>query len=311
MNTVYFGSSEFGIPSLEMLHKEHKLLAVVTNPDKPKGRNLRLGSTPIKKWADLHKVPAFQPHTLTDPSFQAALKDLHADFFVLISYGHILPAEILTMTRLGCLNVHPSLLPCYRGAAPIEWTLLHGETVSGITIILMNPRIDAGAILMQKDIPVSLSDNFFSLSEKLMALSPKLLKEAIIRRAKGEKGIPQKGIPSHARKVLSEDGRIWWGRSATEIHNKIRGLVKKPGAFTIIASKKGSKIFKIKSAMIENSHGSFGEPGNMQITKKELFVFCGKGILKLLRVQLEGKKELDVKDFIAGNKTLLEQAILK
>lgn len=300
MRIVFFGSDEFGLPSLEELRKEHALLAVVTAPDRPKGRGHKIGCTPVKEWAGQHSIPVLQPEKL-DQKFVQSLQEINPQLIVLISYGLILPAAVVNLPPLGAINLHPSLLPKYRGAAPIEWALINGETETGITIIKMNTGIDRGGILLQEKVPVSDSDNTLTLKKKLAELAPGLLLR-VTEKLPELKPLPQEGKTSCAPKLQKELGRIDWRNSSLQIHNLIRALIEWPGAYTHLATPKGMKYLKILAACADERTGRFGQPGEViETTSDCIRVACGQGTLKVVRLQLAGKNVLPAREFLAGN----------
>jgi len=302
MKIIFFGSDEFGIPSLNELKKNFDLLAVVTAPDKPKGRGLKLLPTPVKKWAEENSIPVFTPE-IFDNDFIFRLKSLNSDLIVLISYGKKLPPEIIEIPELCSINIHPSLLPKYRGAAPIEWALINGEKETGITVIKMSEKIDTGEIILQKKFPVFSDDDAISLKRRLSNASGEILIDAIEKIKKGTKGRKQEGKPSYARKLKKEDGRIKWDRKVTEIHNLIRGVVEWPTAFTYIETEKGKKLIKIFKSEIGKEKGKFGKGGEIiEIGDDFIEVACGEGTIKIKEIQIEGKKRMETSEFLKGHK---------
>jgi len=302
MKVIFFGSDEFGIPSLCEIKKNFDLLAVVTAPDKPKGRGLKLLPTPVKKWAEENSINVFTPE-IFDYDFISRLKSLNPDLIVLISYGKKLPFEIIKIPRLCCLNLHPSLLPKYRGAAPIEWTLINGEKETGITVIKMNEKIDEGEIILQKKFPVLPDDDAITLKNRLSIASGEILIDAIEKIKKGEKGIKQKGKPSYARKLKKEDGKIIWSKKAIEIYNLIRGVVEWPTAFTYIETEKGKKLIKIFKSEIGKEKEKSGKGGEIiEIGNDFIEVACGEGTIKIKEIQIEGKRKMKTSEFLRGHK---------
>jgi len=302
MKIIFFGSDEFGIPSLNELKKNFDLLAVVTAPDKPKGRGLKLLPTPVKKWAEENGISVFTPE-IFDDEFISRLKSFNPDLIVLISYGKKLPPEIIKIPLLCSVNIHPSLLPKYRGAAPIEWALINGEEETGITAIKMSGKIDAGEIILQKKFPVFPEDDAISLKRRLSNASGEILIDAIEKIKKGEKGKKQKGKPSYARKLKKEDGKIKWDKKAIEIHNLIRGVVEWPTAFTYIETEKGKKLIKIFKSEIGKEKGKSGKIGEIiEIGDDFIEVACGEGTIKIKEIQIEGKRKMETSEFLRGHK---------
>lgn len=300
MKVIFFGSDDFGIPSLEILKEKFELVAIVTAPDKPKGRGLKISATPVKEWGIKNKIDVFQPNLL-DEKFGEILISIFPDLIVLISYGKILPNEIIKIPKIASLNLHPSLLPKYRGPAPIEWTLIKGEKETGITVIKMDEKIDTGKIVVQEKIPVLSSDNAFTLKEKLSKIAPEILLKGIERLKNGEKTYSQKGTVSYARKLTKKDGEIKWEKKAEEIYNLIRGVIIWPTAYTYLKIDDTKKIIKIFSAEIGIENGKFGSPGEIiKIGNDFLEVACGDGTLKIKEIQVEGKKKMNINQFLCG-----------
>jgi methionyl-tRNA formyltransferase len=311
MKIVFFGSSDFGIPCLEYLVAKHVLCAVVTSPDRPKGRHLRILPGPVKTWALAHGVKTFAPSHLDAPDTFHLLSSFAPDFFVIASYGRIIPESLLRIPAFGGLNVHPSLLPKFRGPAPMEWTLIMGENITGISIIIVEKGVDTGNIIIQKEMPIKPDDDLISLKLKLAAIAPEALDQAIEERIRGFKGVPQSGLPSYARKLTKEDGHINWKRSSVEIANLVRGVVAWPGAFSRIHTPHGTKLLKIRRASVAQTHGSYGQPGTIVSLEPDIVVACGDGLLRIEQLQIEGKKELAAKEFLHGYHRILENACLR
>jgi len=302
MKIVFFGSDEFGIPSLEEIKNRFNLVAVVTTPDKPKGRGFKILPTPIKEWAVKNSVSVYQPEKF-DENFINILKELSPDFIVLISYGKILPLSILQISKKASINLHPSLLPKYRGPAPIEWALINGEKETGITVIKMSPYVDKGEIIIQEKVIVDEKDNIFTLKKKLMEISPFILLKGIEFILSGKNGKQQNGELFYARKLKKEDGLIVWSKSSTQIYNLIRGVLKWPSAYTFLSLSKGKKCIKIWEVEVGEEKGSIGKPGEIVSVGQDFIeVACGEGSLKIKKLQIEGKKVLTTHDFLLGIK---------
>jgi len=310
---IYFGSDSFGIPSLEKLKSRFSLRGVVTSPDRPKGRGLKISCTPVKEWALKNSIPVYQPESLSDGEFADSLKNLKPEFIVLISYGKILPCSVLEIPSAAAINVHPSLLPKYRGAAPMEWALINGENETGITVMRMECRMDFGCIIMQKKTPISKKDDIFTLRNRLSSIAPDMLVESIGLIKKGAAPAKQEGTTSYARKLKKEDGLIRWNNTAEEIYNLIRGTKEWPGAYTFINGKY-LKIFNAEPIFspphpnllpqVEKEYKTEIVPGEIVATGKDFVcVVCGKGtFLEIREVQIEGKKRMPVSEFLKGHK---------
>ena len=302
MKIVFLGSSHFALPALEALIKaKHKITCVVTQPDKKRGRHLHLGITDVKALALQAGLKVFQPENINSPASVVLLKGLNADLFVVVAYGQLLSQEVLDIPKVFPLNIHASLLPKYRGAAPINWAIIRGEKISGVTIMQVIKKMDAGAIIMQQDIAINHDDDSVSLESKLRDLGAELLLKSItIIKNKDYKLIPQdEKKVSFAPKLKKSDGLINWHKSAEEINDLIRGALPWPGAFTHY---KG-KLLKIYKAGVHQRTGSGAGAGEiLNISKAGLEIITGKGVLVVRELQLEGKRRMKVEEFAAGHK---------
>ncbi|MCM8767252.1 MAG: methionyl-tRNA formyltransferase [Candidatus Omnitrophica bacterium] len=306
MKIIFFGSDNFGIPSLEILKKNFQLVSVVTSPDKPKGRGLKISPTPVKEWSMTNGIDVFQPERFED-SFIDKIKKISPDLIVLISYGKILPSSILTIPKIASINVHPSLLPKYRGPAPVEWALINGETKTGITIIKMDENIDTGNIILQKEVEILPLDNAFTLKNRLSILAADVLYKAIEIIKQDGKTYPQEGEASYARKLKKQDGLIKWQNPAEKIHNLVRGVIIWPTAYTYLSINSTKKLVKIYKTEIGQREGKFGKEGEIiKIEKDYIEVACGEGTIKIKELQLEGKKRMTVSQFLCGYRNLLK-----
>ncbi len=283
---------------------------VISEPDKPRGRGLKLTPPPIKLLSQKDNLPILQPKNLTD--ILSELEKSKPDLFVVAGYGQILPKEILAIPKYGALNIHPSLLPKYRGPSPIQTVILKGERETGITIIKMDEKLDHGPIVFQKSISLKPPETTLSLSEKLANLSAKLLPEVISKYIKGElKPTPQKESgATYTQLIKKEDGKINWSKEVTQIEREIRAYCPWPGSYTFWQQKtknknqKSQKLIKIKKASILHPHIGCSQnqnPGYVFLTSsKKLAVNCGQGSLEIKRLQLEGKKEMAASEFLKG-----------
>jgi len=297
---IFMGSPEFALPALEAVSSQ-SLLAVVTRPDRPSGRGLKLSPSAVKEWALQKGIKIFQPERLKGDSVIEELRALNPDFIIVASYGKILPPEILKITQYFCINVHPSLLPKYRGAAPVPWTLINGETETGVTIFEMNDEMDAGDILVQKKTSIDPEEDAGTLLKRLAVLGAAALHETIERFGRNEIIAKVEQVHSratYAPKLKKEDGLINWDMSAPEIHNRIRGLNPWPGAYTF----REGRILKIwRSGVVGDS--SDKPPGTIvDVQKNGIYVQTGRDILKIGELQLEGGRRISCSDFIAGHK---------
>ena len=294
------GTAELACPSLEALCRDKSLdlVAVVTQPDRPKGRDLRLTPSPVKAAALKHNLPVLQPERARNQAFVHELAGLAPDLIVVAAYGQILPRSILDLPRHGCLNVHASLLPKYRGAAPIQWAILEDEKETGVTIMKMDEGLDTGDMLSTAKTPIAPADTAITLHDRLARLGAELLVTTIPDYIAGKlKPAPQPAAgATYARKISKEDGRIDWSRSAHQIWNQTRAFVPWPGTFTFL----DSKVLKILSATEEPSFS--GEPGTVLCADKAgLIIACGAGSIRVSTLQVEGGKKLSAADFLSGH----------
>ena len=293
------GTPEFAVPSLRALvDSGDEVVAVVTQPDKPKGRGLEVAPPPTKVLAERHGIPVLQPAKIKTEEFFNELKKFNPDLICVAAYGKILPKNILDLPHYGCINVHASLLPKYRGAAPINWAIIRGEKVTGITTMKMDEGMDTGDILLKKEVPIEDEDTGETLSEKLSEIGARLLIETIRLLKEGQLNpIPQDhSQANYAPMLKKEDGKIDWQKSAEEIRNLIRGALPWPSAYTNLEGKL-LKIYKVRLA------GGEGKPG--EVIKSEsgiLRVATGKGALDILKLQIEGGKKLETQVFLRGRR---------
>jgi len=311
MKIVYWGSSAFGIRCLETLKEIGEIVAVVTSPDKPKGRHLKITPGPVKIWAQKENIVVLQPEELkNNTELSSLLLSMKPDFFIVLSYGKIIPENYLKIPAIASLNIHPSLLPKYRGPAPMEWVLINGEKETGVTVILMNKDIDAGKIICKNILKIEQHDDIFTLREKLSVLATETIKEAIKKVLSGYQGEEQQGDVSYAPKLKKSDGLIKWENSAVSIHNRVRGLADWPGAFTFLNLQNRKILLKIKKSSIEKEEGNYGKPGTFVDLNKKILVACGTGILKIEQIQQEGKKPQSAIEYLNGHINLLKQGYL-
>ncbi|MCS7180029.1 MAG: methionyl-tRNA formyltransferase [bacterium] len=306
MKIIFFGSDIFGLPCLEVLKRKYNLVAIVTIPDKPKGRGLKMSPTPVKEWGFVNNIEVLTPVNF-DNEFINKIKKISPHFIVVISYGKILPISIIEIPKIACINLHPSLLPKYRGPAPIEWAIINGETKTGITTIKMNEKVDEGEIILQKEIEILPSDNVITLKNKLSQLAPEVLIESIEILLKENRTYPQIGIPSYAPKLKKEDGLINWEKDAEKIHNLIKGIMIWPTAYTYLNQNSTKKLVKIFKTEIGEKEKVLGKPGEIiKIEKDYIEVSCGRGSLKIKELQIEGKKRMSVSQFLCGYRNVLK-----
>jgi len=301
MRIVFMGTPEFAVPSLEALLKsDDEVVGVVTQPDRPKGRGHELAPPPIKLLAQQIGIPILQPLKIRTPDFLDTLAGWKPDLIAVTAFGRILHAPILNLPPLGCVNVHGSLLPKYRGAAPVQWAVINGETETGITTMLMDEGMDTGAMLLQERIPISPDDTAGTLAPRLASLGGRLLVETI-SRLKADTIVPR--TQDHAQATLApllkkEDGAIDWTADARSIADRIRGLSPWPGAYTFY----GQERWNIWKAAVAQEPAQ-EQPGTLlAATKQSLKVATGRGVLELLEIQAANSKRMSAAQFLAGHR---------
>lgn len=302
MKIVFFGSSHFAVLALEALIKASaQVVCVVTQPDKQKGRHLQLAPTEVKNTARASGLKIYQPEKINSQESLKFLTGLEADLFVIVAYGQILSQEILDLPKIMPINVHASLLPRYRGAAPINWTIINGDKKTGVTIMYVGLKMDSGPVIMQQEIKVEDQDTAVSLEEKLSLCGAQLLIEALGRIQKRDYRLVEQDEDQavYAPKLKKETGLIDWNASAVNIHNQIKGVLPWPGAFTSYR-KKILKIFQAQVLPIFPSHKpSVGEVIRAQ--EHGIVVACGRGFLEIKELQLEAGKRMSAANFIIGH----------
>jgi methionyl-tRNA formyltransferase len=303
MNIVFMGTPEFAVPSLEILiSSHHKISAVVTVPDKPRGRGLKISESPVKKFAVKNNLSLILPENLRDEYFSAQIKSLEPDLIIVVAF-RILPKEIFTIPKYGSFNLHASLLPKYRGAAPINWAIISGEKETGVTTFFLDEKVDTGKIIMQESCEITKDDDAGTLYDKLSKLGAKAVMSTVslIEMTNGNVQVINQDnlLASKAPKISKEFCRIKWNKTAEENFNFIRGLSPYPGAYTF-RNRKLIKVFKT-DLNIEGSV-SQGKPGEVKINQGKLFLTCSDGYLEVLELQEEGKKRLAAQEFLKGHK---------
>ena len=303
LRIIFMGTAQLSCASLQALldSPDFQVLAVVTQPDRPKGRDLKLQPSPVKALASRTNLPVLQPERARSEEFIQALCPLAPDLIAVVAYGQILPKSILDLPRFGCLNVHTSLLPKYRGAAPIQWAILNGDAETGVTIMKMDVGLDTGDILTQDKTPICAEDNAQTLHDRLAGIGAKSLVQAIREHAAGKlasRPQPSEGV-SYAPKIKKEDGYLDWSRPAQAIWNQVRGLVPWPGAFTCVQCSPQPSLLKIWQAEVVERSGPPGEI--LQADKSGVVVGCGVDALRILILQREGGRRLPAREFLAGH----------
>lgn len=305
MRIVFMGTPDFAVGALQaIIEAGHQVAAVVTQPDKPKGRGKEVQMTPVKICALAHDIPVFQPVKIKEPEAVEVLRGYQADIFVVAAFGQILSEEILAMPRYGCVNIHASLLPKYRGAGPIQWAIIDGEKKTGITIMQMEKGLDTGDILLQKEVTIEEKETGDSLHDKLAKAGAELIVEAL-PKIEASQVTPRKQNDEescYARMLQKSMGRIDWQMAAGKLDCLIRGLISWPGAFTTYHGR-NLKIWEEEPVEKEDFDSQIQKekPGTVLLVEKDAFyVQTGEGVLKVLAVQMEGKKRMAVKDFLLG-----------
>jgi methionyl-tRNA formyltransferase len=303
MKLVFCGTPMFAVPCLEALIRERfDMQLVVSQPDRPKGRGLELAPTPVKQVALAHGIPVAQPERIkNNPEFRDQLEQIRPDAIIVVAYGRIIPQWMIDLPPLGNINVHASLLPKYRGAAPIQWAIACGETVTGVTTMRIDAGLDTGAMLLKAEMPIAADDTAVTLSPRLSQLGALLLIETLRSFNSGELvPTPQDDSQATLAPLLKkEDGRIDFSRSAQEISNRSRGFQPWPGAFS---------TFRGKQLTVHSARPGKGPQlttGELLVNEDSLYVGAGQGTaLELLEVQLEGKKRMSARDFTNGNRLI-------
>jgi methionyl-tRNA formyltransferase len=296
------GTPGFACPTLEaLLRRPDPVVGVVCQPDRRRGRGLAVGPPPVKVVAEAHGLPVLQPERIRDPAFADALRALAPDLVVVAAYGRILPRSLLELPPQGCVNVHASLLPRHRGAAPIAWAIIAGDTLTGITIMRMVEEMDAGDVLLQRTTPIGADDTCGTLTERLSRLGATALGEAIDGLQAGAlRAVPQPadGV-TFAPRIERVHCRIDWTRGAEEIERLVRGLAPAPSAFTTL----GGRLLKVHRAAVGAAASRPVQPGEVTAVGADgIVVGTGRGTLRLVEVQLEGRRRLAAADFAAGQR---------
>jgi methionyl-tRNA formyltransferase len=297
MNIVFMGTPDFSLPSFKiLLESNHKILAVVTQPDKERGRGKKVSFTPVKQFAIENNTPVYQPEKLKgNLEFVEQMKALQPDLFVVVAF-RILPKEVFEIPKYGSFNLHGSYLPKYRGAAPIQWALINGETETGLTTFKLAEKVDTGNIYLLEKVEIKPEDNFETLHDRMSELGAKLVLDTVNLIESGNYELKQQddSLASPAPKITKEICEIDWNKSAVEIHNLVRGLSPHPTAFFIY----NEKVIKIyRTEVVERTDL---KPFQIEQTKTELVLGCGKNAVKILELQQEGRKRMTTEEFLRG-----------
>jgi len=300
MNVLFMGTPDFALEAIKVLDEsKHNVLAAVSQPDKPKGRGHKMVAPPVKEYAVEHNIPVFQPDTLKNGELKEVLDDLKPDIIVVAAYGKILPDYVIDYPKYGCINIHASLLPKYRGAAPIQWSIAGGETVTGVTSMQMDAGLDTGDMLISAETPITDDENGESLHDKLSALGAEVLIETLKKVQDGTviKRKQDDSLSNYAPMITKENTRIDFTKSAKEVRNLVRAMNPFPGAYTELGGKK-VKIFSCEITDIKAE-----TPGKIVKVCDDCFcISCADVAVKVCTLQLEGKKRMCASDFLKGKK---------
>lgn len=302
LKVVFLGTPEFAKTALEAIHQSyHQVVGVVTVADKASGRGQKINQSPVKVFATENNLPVFQPEKLRNPEFLEDLRKLDADVFVVVAF-RMMPKVLFEMPKMGTFNLHASLLPDYRGAAPINYAVINGEEKTGATTFFINEKIDEGNILLQEELTILPDENAGSLHDRLMEMGAKLVVKTLNGLAENsitEKPQPDVEHPKNAFKIFKENTRIDWAKTSKEVHQFILGMSPYPAAFTTLKIGEEEKGLKIFGGKFEIAH--HGKPvGSLEISKNEFKIFTKDGIYFPLELQLEGKKRMNIKNFLNG-----------
>ncbi|MDQ0783064.1 methionyl-tRNA formyltransferase [Chryseobacterium sp. W4I1] len=304
LKVVFLGTPEFAKTSLEAIHQSsHEVVGVVTVADKASGRGQKINQSPVKVYASENNIPVFQPEKLRNPEFLENLRKLDADVFVVVAF-RMMPKVLFEMPRMGTFNLHASLLPDYRGAAPINYAVINGEEKTGATTFFINEKIDEGNILLQEELTILPDENAGSLHDRLMEMGSKLVVKTLDGLAENsivEKPQPKVEHPKNAYKIFKEDTKIDWTKSSKEVHQFVLGMSPYPAAFTTLKIGSEEKTLKIFLGKYEVSNHD-KTPGTLDISKNTFKIYTKDGIYEPLELQLEGKKRMGIKDLLNGFK---------
>lgn len=300
MRVIFMGTPDFAVPSLEALLTKHEVVLVVTQPDKPKGRGKKMVPTPVKACALEHGIPVLQPEKVKEPEFVEQLRSYESDLIAVTAFGQILSEPILEMPKYGCINVHGSLLPKYRGAAPMQWSIIDGEKVTGITTMYMAKGLDSGDMLLKAEVEITDEDTFATIHDKMAVTGANLLLDTLDQLEAGTlERIPQDhDAATYAPMITKETGHIDWSKNRQDIINLIRGLNPVPAAYTIYEE----EVLKIFGAVISDVQADDAANGEIvAVVKKGFVVKCGDGCLLITEVQARGGKRMMTDAYLRGH----------
>lgn len=301
MRVVFMGTPDFAVPCLKvLLEQKHDIAAVVTQPDRAKGRGNKLTPPPVKVLAEEAGIPVYQPERIKTAEFTDILRNLKPDAMIVVAFGQILSQEILNIPKFGCINVHASLLPKYRGAAPINWCIINGEEITGVTTMYMDKGLDTGDMIIKKELQIGKDETAGELHDRLMQLGASVLSETMELLAAGKAPrTPQDNAAATYAPIMTKAlGKVDWSKGAQEIRNLIRGTYPWPGAF----SSYGGRIFKIFGAEIQGPGVKHENPGKIsKVDKESILVDCGVGSLRITELQFENEKRMSVEAYLRGH----------
>ena len=303
---IFMGTPEFAVPCLAALHETCEVIGVITQPDKPRGRGQKLMPPPVKVWAEAHDLPVWQPAKIKTEEFTAQLEAMKPDLMVVVAFGQILSQRILDIPAYGCINVHASLLPRYRGAAPMQWCVINGEEKTGVTTMFMDAGLDTGDMLLTRELAIGPDMTLEEVHDGLMAMGSQVLIETLERLSDGTlQRIPQTGESNYAPMLTKETGHIDWTKPAADVHNLVRGLNSWPGAYTALDGAK-YKIWRTH----RTGEPATAEAGTIvKADKKDgLLVAAGDELLEILELQAPGKKKMRAADYLNGHGITLPAA---
>lgn len=302
MRVVFFGSASIGFPLLDALlaSSADEVVAVITQPDRPVGRKLKLTACPVKEHAQEKGLSVLSPEKVGSAESIEALSALNVDLFVVVAYGQYIPPAVLALPKHGSINLHPSLLPKYRGSSPIQWALANGDSMTGSTILYVSEKMDSGDIILQRDVPIRPEDNAATLEPVLAQVGAELLLEAMeqIRSGTVQAQPQDDAAATEVRKLVKEDGRLDWNLPAVVLNNRIRAFISWPGCFCEVPVRNATQRLKVLAARVESGSGAPGEI--LSVAGEGLLVATAEGALRLLQVQPEGKKAMDAPAYLRG-----------
>lgn len=309
LRIVFMGTPDFAVPCLDAIVNDgHEVLAVVTQPDRPKGRGKKLAPSPVKQAALNYNVDVLQPGKVKDPAFLQQLQELLPDVIVVVAFGQLLPKTILDLPRLGCINVHASLLPHYRGAAPIHWSVINGEKLTGVTTMYMDVGMDTGDMIIKAEVPIGPDETTGQLHDRLMQEGAKLLSQTLqlIEQGQAPRTPQNPDEATYASLLKREIEHVDWSLSANEVHNHIRGLYPWPGAYCLFQG----KPLKLCKTRIVSPVGKNQQPGRIAaLTPDGIVVETGEGLIELLELQPESRQRMNAKDCANGYGLKIDQTL--